>query len=505
MKGLFKSALIGVGFLFLLNNCGGGGSSTAKKVSGVFEASYLKGVKVCDEKGHCAITDENGKFTLNGINPPVHLNFSIAGVKIASYTASKSSFKVTPKILAEGNIKVASYIGATLHKIAGCEMDSLHCDMSKIKKIKIDNTNADNLVEALKEKINNNEDITITVNNTSKKVTKQDIFDYANNAPEMISDLYTYKGAISEGIIDVEINKTSKELLYTLHTFNGEIEGSEQLQTNNNILFQDAADKDDYYLIGKNLIVTAIEDENENQTPAFALNIPSVGIIDTSKIINRQFVYAEIEPSETPMLQGLRVIDINASSENAASGTWHMYIEDNGNLRESDQGVWEVNGTHIDVYGFDDNHQKVLGGVAIIKANGERSAIIVKSVHDKSFGIGLEVPKKDINLNKFANQNMYAMYYEFDNTNSLINNCYSEIHTFMKNGKLQASINNHNIGKGGCSDNLTLTITKDKFGMLKTSEGEKFLFDPSGYFIGGFVDSATHSTKIIIGTNQKLQ
>ena len=493
MKSFFKYIASTAVLLVLLNSCGGGGgssnSSEAKVVNGVLKASYLKGVKVCDDYGHCAITDENGKFRLSGVKAPVHLTFSIGDTLIASYTTNKSTFTVTPKELAEGDSNVGSFLGAVLHKIAGCEINATNCDVSSINELDI---NENSLVEHIKNSLSDNK-VSVVKDGQTIIVTKYDAFDYANNAPEMVSDIYNYKGVLSEGVIDVNVSKKDYKLSYIYLKNNGTSKSDEiQLSKINQILFKDS--KSNYYLIGKNIIATALKGVNNKLYPAFALNIPEVGIIDTSKIINKRFIYIEFDNNSTP--NSIKVIDINASNPHAFEGTWTSYnIYGNGTLQEADEGTWAIEKQKIAVYKEIDGDVQI--GYAVVKASGDKAAFLYVD-NSGNFGIGLEA--KTTHLPSLDNKNYYALVYNL-NENSNMSLCYSTIHTALNNNKLQASIHNEALIQNDCGDDVTIELEQQNFGLMKTSDNFIVLGD-SRYFIGAQrrIDGIT----IVIGASQPL-
>ncbi len=125
-------------------------------ITGVVQASYLKGVNVC-VNDECAITDDEGKFTLKDVEIPTTIVLKIGDKVLGTKAVNKNNahnILITPMVLANDNKTLANYIGALLHSIGGCAISADKCDLSKVKELKIGNDNTaskDNIVEIVKE------------------------------------------------------------------------------------------------------------------------------------------------------------------------------------------------------------------------------------------------------------------------------------------------------------------------------------------------------------------
>ena len=105
-------------FLFFLSACGGGGGGSSEvSVSGQFIASYVKGLKVCDDRGHCSYTDQTGKFSLPDTSLPVNLTFFVDNLKLGSYRLKENGEVVNPFKLA-GDRTTGDLLAKFIHGMA---------------------------------------------------------------------------------------------------------------------------------------------------------------------------------------------------------------------------------------------------------------------------------------------------------------------------------------------------------------------------------------------------
>ncbi len=109
-------------FLFLLlflSACGGGGGGDiGVSVSGQFVSSYVKGLKVCDDRGHCTYTDSYGRFYLADSSLPVNLSFFVDNLRVGSYLLKENGEVVNPFKIA-GNWAAGDLLAKFIHGMAG--------------------------------------------------------------------------------------------------------------------------------------------------------------------------------------------------------------------------------------------------------------------------------------------------------------------------------------------------------------------------------------------------
>ena len=126
--------LLSLLFLFFLSACGGGGGgSSGASVSGQFVASYVKGLKVCDDRGHCSYTDQTGRFLLSDVSLPVNLTFFVDNLKLGSYLLKENGEVINPfKLAGDGTVgdRLAKFIHGMAKDIDGTEQI---LDLSEVK------------------------------------------------------------------------------------------------------------------------------------------------------------------------------------------------------------------------------------------------------------------------------------------------------------------------------------------------------------------------------------
>jgi len=255
-----NAALIVAASVFLVGcGGGGGGSSTVEKVSGSVQASVLKGVKVClKDTGVCTTTDKNGKFTLDTTYPAT-LELSVAGVKLAEVEV-KSYTNITPGLLSEGNVTLGGYLGAFLHKAAGCGITAYYCDLSNVKSLET-NASGESLVEMVKNAVQNGV-LYAKANGKDVNVTLSDIDEYVTANP-IISGKgdITYQGVMTLGdYAEFNFDLKNSKVDYSIK---GNVLGklatdSKIYNMYNNMLFVNSDASNFYYLTASGMFSTVM-------------------------------------------------------------------------------------------------------------------------------------------------------------------------------------------------------------------------------------------------------
>ena len=370
-----------------LIGCGGGSSSS---VSGSVEASKLEGIKVCLKgSDNCAITDANGKFTLQNVNLPATLEIKIGNSVFADLNVKTTTLKITPSMLADNNSTKAAYIGAFLHKVAGCEMDAQNCSFSGKVSVDITDGNGDKLLDKLFDAMKDG-NVSINVDGKEDEVNKSIVTRYENANPDMVSNEVSYKGAVKIGdFASFNFDSKTNKLTYNLSGSKlGQKDGNVTLVNEyKNIFFKD--EDGDIAFFTKSLGVILTE-YNNSMVPVVGLQMPTT--LDTSLILNKRFNFIDISSDGIDFT----IVDVNGSGN---SGIWSDIDGNNGN--------WELNNTHLDACENNGRSCVPMAHFMIrppIVEDG-RAGIVVDNL-DGGFSIGIEA--KPITANEIKG----TYYYE---------------------------------------------------------------------------------------------
>lgn len=375
MKPIYKVlSVAAIGFLI---GCGGGSSSSG--VSGVVEASYLKGVKVC-VKGTdtCAITDENGKFSLNA-SAPVMLELKIGNSVLGDVNATTTNMTVTPAVLADNNSTIAAYVGTTLHKIAGCDVAAESCDLSNIKSVDVDPNSDEPIVEEIEKKVQNDENVTVTVDdNTTVEVSDEDVQKYKITNPMMTGETkLLYHGiSVGEGILEFVIDINTLNLQFTLRDENGNVteEGNATLSpVYKNVFFKIDNNDDEMAFVTTSFAMSVYVDDNALHYN-FGVQYPQkeLSAVDVEMFANKSY---NAFTFDTTGGVEFSTIDINTTNPEDLNGTWS---------EGSISGTWEVEGDHVNFF-----YNGQLGAQAYVRAGAGRNTLVYATT-DGDFGIGVE-------------------------------------------------------------------------------------------------------------------
>ena len=172
-KVVLSTALFAFGGI-IATSCGGGGggslsTSTSTTVSGAVQSSLVKGAEVCvNGTDNCAITNDNGTFTLKVPKLPVTLEVKVGNLPIGTVDANSTYVPVNPLTLTNGDLALAPVVRAVIHALAGdTSGNATVIDLSKVK-IKVSTDKP--LVEILKSS-NQTVDIPVETDNGSLNVT----------------------------------------------------------------------------------------------------------------------------------------------------------------------------------------------------------------------------------------------------------------------------------------------------------------------------------------------
>ena len=504
MKKYTNLILSGVAASLLLMGCGGGGGSSSSNVTGTVEASYLKGINVCVRgTDNCVRTDANGAFTLNGVSAPVELELKIGNSVLADLNVSSNSYRITPAVLGENNSTVASYIGAMLHGIAGCDLTSNSCDFSNITNVDVNNSSNLAIINEVKQILEQNSSAVININVDGSTVP----------ISEANATLYTTLNPTMSGVSNYNFNGAARAGDYTTFTYNsenstityhikgnvyGDKNGTREIENlYGNVFFKDK-DKDNiFYFFSGSLGVAVIPDVNESNASQTALVVgmqqpdKNLTAADLDLIANKRFNYMEFD-TDGSIYFGL--IDINSTNTADLNGTWTDY-------GDGSNGRWEVNGSHLDVF---DSNGKIAN--IIIRAGTSRAGIVVDNV-DGGFGIGIEAKPLTIN-------DLKGTYYYFDGE------CYGKV-TVDENGfdyQDEYCMNNNDMDSGSGTLVLNPSIDPDQnastdnnitlygLGQVRDEDGNltnEFVFiEPNdGYYVS--VDFSDGD--LAIGSNKPLK
>jgi len=391
MKKLYALSAAAVMFFA---GCGGGpkqqtSTTTASQVNsiitGVVEASYLKGVKVC-VKGTttCAITDNFGKFRLNAKTPAV-LEVRVGNSVIGDVSVATPTITITPAVLANGDKELASYIGAMLHKMAGCEMNAQVCDLSRVRSVDVEPNINKPIVEELRDKVKISDgNITILVNNNPVVIETNDVTTYSQTSPALVeSKKVNYHGFVAgEGILHFTYDVATKSLEYKVLSDDGiETATAPITPFYGDIFYKVAKSKNistDEYVMLSNSMAFGVFFGDKNAHYSIALQYPDCQITsDEVKLIaNKRFNTITFGKTGEDVDFGL--IDINTTNPEDLNGTWSR-VTSSG----MDSGVWRVSNNQILLY-----EDGKMVAYAFLKP-GDRAAIIYNET-EGGFGIGLE-------------------------------------------------------------------------------------------------------------------
>ncbi|GAB6075068.1 hypothetical protein [Nautilia lithotrophica] len=431
MKKYTSLILSGVTASLLLIGCGGGGGSSSSSVTGTIEASYLKGISVC-VKGtdNCVRTDSTGHFTLNGASAPVELELKIGNSVLADLNVSTNSYRITPAVLAENNSTIASYIGAMLHGIAGCDLTSNVCDFSNVTTVDVNTSSNLPIVNEVKQILEQNSSATINVNvngnGNAVLITDVNATLYATLNPTMTgATSYSFNGAARAGdYATFTYNSENSTITYQIKgNAYGDVNGSREIENlYGNVFFRDKNDSDIFYFFSGSLGVAVIPVSDTNTSFVVGLQQPDKNITadDLNLIVNKTYNYMEFDTDGSIYFS---VIEINSTNTADLNGTWVDYVD-------GSNGTWEVNGSHLDVF---DARGKIAN--VIIRAGTTRAGIVVDNV-DGGFGIGVEAKALTTN-------DLQGTYYYYDSSAADDTECY---------GKVSVNENGFNYQTEWCSD-----------------------------------------------------
>ena len=483
---------------------GGGGDSsspTVSSISGSVEASKIVGASVCIAgTSNCATTDSSGNFTITGFAPPQTLEIKVGDSTIGTVSASQSSITVTPKLLADNNATLAPYIGILLHKAGGCAISASSCNLSNITSLDVNTSDNKPLVQEIAELLTTTSPTTLTikVNGNDENITSSDLTQYQVAYPEMVSDSISFSGTASVGDFAVfSFDRSTNTLNYNV---NGNVFGSQSGSENltnvyGNIFFTDT--NNNFYFFSGSMGVALIDTNNTLTPKAFVIGMQTPPSIDTSLIVNKSFNYLEFDTNGNPSFSR---IEINASNSTDTNGTWSTVDETN----TTTTGVWNVNGTHLDV--FDSNNTKI--GNAVIRpssdSNNGRAGFIL-DITGGGFGIGIEAtplsPSELSGTFYYLDKDLTSINDTCYGTASLSNDGTSVSFTFAD----QYCTSNSTPESGSGTLTLNPSVTGLPFnldGLVQIDSTTYAFIDPvSGYFVA--ID--TSGPSITIGSNKPLQ
>ncbi len=493
--------------LLLMSGCS---SSTKDKVQeltkvtkGTIEASYLQGVKVCAQN-ICAVTDENGHFELKGVSAPFNAKIYIDDMLLKELNIRANNEKITPKVLAEGNETLASYIGAFLHKVANCSLDAKQCDLSNVQSIDIDENSNDALVEELKRAVAN-KSVQFTLNGEDNNLTLLEALSYANDNPTMLSNKVKFKGALNGGdYATFSFDKESKHLSYSVKgkLFPNGKEGSVALTplANTKSFYKDA--NDNFYFITKSLGIANVEIANGVSGFVVGLQSP-LESIDVAQIINKRYYtfYIKEDPTVGVVAQ-LSMVELNASAANATVGTWRRF--DNDEIEE--HGTWELDGSKLKIK--DENNNTV--AYAILRAAGAHARVgFVMDFVDGGIALGVEA--KAITPEQISGHYEIYNYEDYDNGHqTCIGNVDVNGNSFRYVMSQCSGEDTEDVGEpyvGTLILNPTIDgITYNGLIKVNNDEDEFILMDnEAGYFISVITGENNRLDSITIGSNKALQ
>ncbi len=501
MKKLVYS--LSVAAAFVLIGCGGGGSSSTSSVTGTVEASYLAGVKVC-VKGTdtCAVTDANGKFTLN-VAPPVQLEIKVGETVLGDVDANSASVTVTPATLTDNNVTAAAYLGAMLHVMAGCSITAQDCNLDNIQEVDIDPTKNLPLVDELMEKVVKG---IVPVKIVESDGTQEDVNVTEANATvymcahhRMVGETkLAYHGIASgEGYLTFEIDPETMEITYHINKFDGTVEsGSEKLiNLYENTFFKFEGESNSGMFVSESMAVGYnVDSATGTVTYQVGLQYPDKNLTatDISLIANKTFNAVDFDTNGSLYFS---VVDINSSNVADLNGTWSSY-ESNGTY----SGTWAVNGDHIEFKDSDGN----IAAVAFLKPGVNRAALVYAS-KDGTFGIGVEAkPLSESELKTTFNYEDVSK-----DANGKMVTCFGKVTVEGTNFSYKddfCSDNEPENGSGTLVLNPSVDIngtTVKLNGMAQVSGTNEFVFIDSedGYYIAVNPDTGD----ISIGSNHPLK
>ena len=389
MKWLGKTSkaliLASVGSLIL--GCGGGGGGSAKsqptKISGSVEASYLKNVKVCvKDTAQCVLTDNAGRFTLP-VTAPAELELKIGNYNLGSVSVTQPSIKITPGMLADGNVTLAGYLGTFLHYASGASIDSSVCDMNHIKNLEI-NASGNTILDKIKNYLSQNSVLKAKVNNNEINVSLKDVDYYVTNNP-LKSGLSNveYEGAATVG--DFAKFKFDFRNDTVNYKFSGNYLGSSEMNRKFINLYRNmffiGKNTSEFYFITSGVMVAKIVNSKGNfDIIAIPKNYRNLNVNDVAKNYNLIVKNLNIDGN---VYNAFVMLSLNDDK------TYVMNVkplsEENAFILRGD---WEIKNNTVVL--FRDNNEFMN---LTIKAGYKKNTLVADGI-DGGFGLGTEA--KDI-------------------------------------------------------------------------------------------------------------
>ncbi|WP_143709725.1 hypothetical protein [Nautilia profundicola] len=422
---------------------------------------------------------------------------------LADLNVSTNNYKITPAVLAENNTTIASYIGAMLHGIAGCDLASDVCDFSSITTVDINTSTNLPIITELKTILeqNSSASISVTVNDSTMQISEVNATLYATENPSMTgTTAYSFNGAASAGdYASFTYNSENNTISYQISgNVYGNVSGTREIENlYGNVFFKDKNDDDIFYFFSGSLGVAVIPVSDTNTSFVVGLQQPDKNITaeDLNLIVNKKYNYIEFDTDESIYFS---IIEINSTNTADLNGTWADYVDQS-------YGTWEVNGSHLDV--FDARGGKIAN--VIIRAGTSRAGIVVDNV-DGGFGVGVEAKA-------LTDADLKGTYYYNDSGSDY--ECYGTVTvegTTFKYKDEWCSDNDPESGSGTLVLNPTIdpdqnastdnNITLNGLAQVKDENGnltDEFVFlDPdSGYYISVNIDDG----ELSIGSNKPLK
>ena len=493
MKRLLLTTL-GLTALGVIIGCGGGGGSltNTSSVSGVVEASLLKGVNVCVANStNCVVTDENGKFKIN-TSIPANLEVRVGNSVIGMVEAKKSEIEVTPLVLANNDSTLAAYVGAMMHIVAGCDLDADNCDLSSIKSVDIDENTNKPIVEELKEKLATTTDIPVKVDNKVVTITDENVTSYVAANPEMTSNVLSYVGmSYPEGMLEFNIDLSTLGLEYKVIDFSGNTleEGKDTLVNKfNNVIFN-LQDSKDLFFVSSALATHAYMDDGSVYYD-LGFQMPKDEIDETllSSFINKNYVLVYLEGAA----KFLGAIDLNSSDVSSLRGTYTFYTPES-----VESGEWSVDGKYLKFYESDGS----LVAYGILRKGVSKNSIMLLSSDMSGFGLGIE--SKPISASDISGV-YYYISYDFDGSELV--QCYGSVNVDSTNVTFKDEYCSNNEKESG---NAKLVLNPNINGIVYNGvaqidgSDEVIFFDPetSMYMLIG----TSESYSLSFGTKKPIK
>jgi hypothetical protein len=372
-------------------------------VSGVVEASYLKGVKICVKNTEdCAITGDEGNFTIETTSVlPITFEIKVGDSIIGEIKSNSEFIKITPLTLAENNETLAGYIGAMLHKVSSCDLAARKCDLSGVKEINVDEAQVVPLVKEMMKKLSKSDEMEIKANGKIMKLSKVDAVKYMSINPTLTSKKLKYLGYSfdKKGKLNVKLDLDKKMLNYMIIDEDDKIlvnKTSRVVNKYQNVVFSLKDDNNSFSFFSPSYGAIFREGGIE-----YAIEVPDINI--TPDIL-KNFINKSYNLINLNMFNNYSKLTLKSVNVNLLKGTY-MISDFNSNY----VGVWNVKGNYIR---FLDSEGKKVMAYGILKMGVNKNIIVLIN----PFLLELGIEAKPISASE-VDGTYYYLRYKITNTN----------------------------------------------------------------------------------------